>query len=160
MPVIFQFVLLGLFALALFGIFRYLIGRMPGNKHYKHGMAVTMVTGFLLFWVNGAVGIIGSENNDANMMYLVLLAIVLFGSLISRFKPLPMARIMAMAAALMVVIAILALGFGFGVSGPVWPWDVVVVTAFFGAFWLTAGWLFREASRRLSDAKGISGAGA
>lgn len=150
MPVIFQFVLLGLFALALFGVFRFLIGRMPGNRHYKYGMAVTMVTGFLLFWVNGAVGIIGSENNDANMMYLALLAVVFFGSLFSGFRPRPMSWVMAVAAALMVLIAILALGFGLGVSGPVWPWDVVWVTAFFCGFWLSAGWLFREAFRRHS----------
>lgn len=146
MPLFVEFLLLGLFGLALFGFFRFLISRVPGNRYYKYGIGVGMVTGFLLFWVNGAVGIIGSENNDANMMYLMVLLLAFLGSILVGFKPARMVWVMRGSAAAFVVIAVLALVFDVGVSGPVWPWDVIWITGFFMAMLLLSGWFFQQAA--------------
>ena len=146
MPLIVEFLLLGLFGLALFGLFRFLISRVPANRYYKYGMAIGMVTGFLLFWVNGAVGIIGSENNDANMMYLMVLLLAFLASIAVGFKAAHMMWVMRVSAVAFVVIAVLALVFDMGVSGPVWPWDVVWITVFFMTLLLFAGWLFQQAA--------------
>ena len=146
MPLFVEFLLLGLAGLALFGLFRFLVSRFPENRYYKYGIAAGMVTGFLLFWVNGAVGIIGSENNDANMMYLLLLLLAFLASIAVGFKPARMVWVMRGSATAIVLIAVLAVVFGVGVSGPVWPWDVVWITGFFMALLLFAGWLFDQAA--------------
>ena len=41
---------------------------------------------FFLGLANGAVGIIGSENNPANLMYWAVFAVRIIGSLISRLR--------------------------------------------------------------------------
>ncbi len=146
MPLFVEFVLLGLFGLALFGLFCFLVTRFPGNRYYRYGIAVGMVTGFLLFWVNGAVGIIGSENNDANMMYLLVLLLAFLVSIAVGFRPAYLMWVMRGSAVAFVIIAVLALVFDVGVSGPVWPWDVVWITGFFMALLLFAGWLFQQAA--------------
>jgi hypothetical protein len=40
-----------------------------GNIVYRSAVGFAFTAAFILIWVNGAVGIIGSENNDANLMY-------------------------------------------------------------------------------------------
>lgn len=146
MPLFVEFLLLGLFGLALYGLFRYLISRVPDNRSYKYAIAVSMVTGFLLFWVNGAVGIIGSENNDANMMYLFVMLGAVLASIAVGFRPKGLYWVAIISAVAFVIIAVLALVFGAGVSGPVWPWDVIWITGFFVALLLFDGWLFRNAA--------------
>ncbi len=151
MPLVFEFLLLGLFGLALFGIFRFLASRLPSNRHYRFGLAVTMISAFLLFWVNGAVGIIGSENNDVNMLYFVVLVVAFFSAVAIRFRPAHMTWIMSLSAAALIMIALVALVGGLGVSGPVWPWDVVWITVFFSGLCLFAAWLFKQAAIRENE---------
>ena len=52
-----------------------LAARMTGNSAYRAAVGVAVVAAFLLIWINLAVGIIGSEDNPANLMYLGVLAI-------------------------------------------------------------------------------------
>jgi hypothetical protein len=40
-----------------------------GNIVYRSAVGFAFTAAFILIWVNGAVGIIGSENNEANLMY-------------------------------------------------------------------------------------------
>lgn len=40
-----------------------------GNIVYRSAVGLALTAAFILIWVNGAVGIIGSENNEANLMY-------------------------------------------------------------------------------------------
>ena len=133
----------------MFGLyisFRLLVKRAAGNRFYKSAIAIAMVAAFLLFWVNGAVGIIGSENNDANMLYFLVLLMVFLGSLAVRFEARGLRVVMTAAAAAMVVIAVAALGFGSGVDGPIWPWDVVWITLFFSGLWSLSAWFFHRAA--------------
>jgi hypothetical protein len=152
MGLAFEFMLLGAGLLALILGARWLIKRMPENRPYKFGLILAIGATFLTFWVNGAVGIIGSENNDANMMYLAIILIALVGSALARFQPSGMAWVGGMNAIGMVVIAVLALVFDLGVSGPVWPMDVIWVTAFFVCLWAGSAWLFHEADEQLTRA--------
>lgn len=147
MSLIFEFALLGLFMFGLFATFRFLVRRASGNRFFKYGMALTLLAAFLLFWVNGAVGIIGSENNDANMLYLGVVLIVFGGIVLVRFTALKMKRVALAAACAMVMIAVVALATGLGVSGPIWPWDVVWITAFFSGMWFLASWFFNKAEQ-------------
>ena len=40
----------------------------------------------LIGWANGAIGIIGNENNPANLMYLAVFATGIIGSLLAKFE--------------------------------------------------------------------------
>ena len=121
--------------------------RKTRNIPYRWAVGVALLCAFLLTWINGAVGIIGSENNDANMMYFFVVAIPVVGAFLVRFKPRGLERTMYVTAASQVVVAELALVHELGVDGPVWPRDVLIMTAFFVALWLLSAWLFRKAAR-------------
>ena len=153
MELAFEFMLLGAGLMVLVLGARRLIKRMPGNRPYKYGLILAIAATFLTIWVNGAVGIIGSENNDANAMYLAIIIVALVGSVVVQFRPAGMVWVTGMNAMGMIVIAFLALVFDLGVNGPVWPMDVVWVTAFFVCFWAAAAWLFHEAAKHTGRAE-------
>ncbi len=101
-----------------------------------------LAAAFILVWVNGAVGIIGSEDNDANLMYYGVLAVGLIGTFVARFQPRGMALFaMALAQALVAVIALIA-GLGSPWSGPL---EILVLNGFFVALFVGSAWLFRRA---------------
>ena len=64
------------------------------NTVYNSALRFGLAAASILFLVSGAVGIIGYENYDANMMYLGVLYIAVFGSIVARFQPQGMARAM------------------------------------------------------------------
>lgn len=72
-------------------VFTYKIvaSRAP-NPAYRVAAGLGVVTGLILLWINGAVGLIGSENNPANLMYGGVLAVGLTGAAIARLRPLGM----------------------------------------------------------------------
>ncbi len=145
-----DFVIFGAMILAV-GIAWTLARRKAGNKPYKSAVACALAAAFLLMWINGAVGIIGSENNDANMMYFGVLGIGVFGAMIARGRPRGMSRAMSATALAQVMVAAIALTTDWGVDGPISPWDVVILTIFFTALWLISAWLFRRAARPRND---------
>ena len=48
----------------------------PTNTAYRWAVGVALAAAFILFWVNGAVGIIGADGDDANSMYYGVLAVI------------------------------------------------------------------------------------
>jgi hypothetical protein len=105
---------------------------------YKTGFGIALLATFLLFWVNGAVGIIGSEDNDANLMYHGIILVAVVGALIARFEPRGMALAMTVTAGAQVLAFVVALAAGWGFTGP--------ITLFFGALWAGSASLFRQAA--------------
>src|SRR3712207_5946849 len=69
-----------------------LAARMTGNIAYRAAVGVAVVAAFLLIWMNLAIGIIGSEDNPANLMYGGVLAVGILGALSVRVQPDGMAR--------------------------------------------------------------------
>jgi len=125
--------------------------RKSRRRPYRVAAGFALTAGFLLMWINGAVGIIGSEDNDANMMYLGVLATGIVGAILARGHPRGMSRTMIVVALAQVAVAAIALLTHWGVTGPVAPWDLVILTVFFVALWLVAAWLFRKAARPAND---------
>lgn len=134
------------FTMLFLGVFACLIWavRKAQNRCYRVGIALTLISIFLLIWGNGAVGIIGAENNDANMMFAVLPGIALVGTFLVRGQAFGMQRVLSVMAGVQLLIAIAALIMGFGNSGPGWLWDLIAMSAFFTALWLSVGLLFRR----------------
>ena len=122
--------------------------RRSRNSAYRWAAVVAVLGALILVWVNGAVGIIGSEDNDANLLFFGVLAIAVVGSVVARFRAKGMARTLYLTAIAQVLVAVFAITMGLGAEGPIWPRDVLALTAVFSVFWLVSGWLFSRAARQ------------
>ncbi|HSG98107.1 MAG TPA: hypothetical protein VLA11_08955 [Woeseiaceae bacterium] len=116
------------------------------NKFYRYAVGLALAAAFLLVWVNGAVGIIGDESNDLNMLYLGVIAVGVIGALLARFEATGMARAMLATAVAQALIAVLAITGESGSSGPGWLQDILVLTIFFVGLWLVSARLFKKAA--------------
>jgi hypothetical protein len=147
----------GLFDFALMGALLFgtglvfeLLARKALAMTYRSAAGIALASLLLLVWVTLAVGIIGSEDNTANLMYLGVLVVGCIGGLIARFRPEGMARTlfaMASAQALVPVIALLLWqpqSTSWGAAG---VFGVFVLNAFFVLLFAVSGLLFRTAAR-------------
>jgi hypothetical protein len=140
-----DFVVMGAMMLAV-GIPLELAARFSGNVAYRLGAAVALITGFLLVWVNLAVGIIGSEDNPLNLMFLGVVAVTALGAFVVRGRPQGLAVTMLVAAAVQGTIALATLALGWGAHEPPGLFGVVFLIGAFAVLWLLAGALFRRAA--------------
>ena len=122
--------------------------RMTRNAAYRAAVGVALAAAFILIWVNLAVGVIGTEDNPANLMYSGVLAVGIIGAVIARFQPHGMARALVATALAQASVGVIALIAGSGSTGPTWPGDVLGLTGIFAALWLLSAWLFRKAARQ------------
>jgi len=132
-----------------------LANRRHGPSAYRTGVALGLAAAFLLVWVNGAVGLIGSEDNPANLMYGGVLGVVLVGALSGRLRARGMARTMIAAAVAQVVVLFIALALDSGHGAPSWPVGTITGTAFFVLLWVAGAWSFHNAARAETEASGI-----
>lgn len=146
-----DFIVLGAMLFGACGIYE-LAARMTGSTAYRAAVGVAVVAAFILIWMNLAVGIIGSEDNPANLMYAGVLAVAVLGGAIVRFQPHAMAQVLAATALAQALVGLIALSAGLGSSGANWPRVIVVLTGFFAALWLLSAWLFRQAAREPASA--------
>ena len=111
--------------------------RMSRNSAYRAGVGFALAASFLIIWANGAVGMIGDEDNPYNLLFLGVIALALTGAVVARFRANGMALAMAAAAVGQIVIA---LG---GMSDD--PRGAIFSAAFAG-LWLLSAALFRKAA--------------
>ena len=145
----FDFVFAGVMIFGV-GLAYQLIASQANGPAYRFGIGLALAAGFLLIWLNGAVGLLGSEHNPANLLYAGVLAVAGLGALLARFRPAGLARAMTAAAVAQVAVPLLALA--------IWrpwpattdePWNTGVavgVTVLFVALWGGAALLFRRAA--------------
>lgn len=124
-----------------------LLARRSRTLSYRAAAALGLLAIFLLVWINGAVGIIGDEDNPANLMFAGVIATAIVGAAIARLRPMGMAAAMLAAAAAQVIVCVVALVGSSGAGGPIWPLDLIGATGFLTALWLTAAALFRHAAK-------------
>ena len=122
-----------------------LVARKMGSLAYKAAVGIAVATALLLVWVNLAVGIIGSEDNPANLMYLGVLAVGLIGGLIARLEPRGMALALFATALAQMLVAVIALvaGSGFAESGPL---EIVALNGIFATLFVGSALLFQRAA--------------
>jgi hypothetical protein len=123
-----------------------LAARKTVNNAYRSAVGVALAAAIFLLFVTGAVGLIGTENDDANLMFVGILAVGVLGVMIARFRPQGMARAMFATSLAQVLVAVIALSAGFGSTGPIWPLDILASTGFFTGLWLISAWLFRKSA--------------
>ena len=123
-----------------------LIVRISANRIFRAGFGLTILTSFLLVWVNLAVGFIGNENNDSNLMFGGVIGIVVIGSVLAGGRASGMAWVTALAAAAHIAILGIVLSGNLGAGDPSWPLDVIGGTGLFAGLWLASAGLFRWAA--------------
>jgi len=131
-----------------------LVARKGGHIAYRAAVGLALAAALLLVWMNLAVGIIGSEDDPANLMYLGVLAVGLIGAVIARLEQRGMARALfatALAQALVPVIALIIWkpsitsdASGWGSAGVL---GVFGLNAFFVMLFVGSALLFRRAVR-------------
>ena len=122
-----------------------LAARVSALPAYRAGAAVAIGTGFLLLWINLAVGIIGSEDNPANLLYGVVLLIAIASSAIARLRPAGMFRAMTVTAVSQASVPAIVVLAGRGPEDKLWILTVAILTVFFAGAWIFAAMLFRRA---------------
>ncbi|WP_437967879.1 hypothetical protein WMF04_00655 [Sorangium sp. So ce260] len=116
-----------------------LAARATGSSAYRAAVGVALAAAFILVWMNLAVGIIGNEENPANLMYGGVLAVGIVGAILARFQPRGMGRALVATALAQALVAVIALIAGLGYT--------LILTGFFVALWLTSARLFQRAAR-------------
>lgn len=112
--------------------------RRSRQRAYRAAVAIAVVAGFLMTWINLAVGIIGDTGNPLNLMFFGVLAVGLVGALLARFRAAGMAQALVAMAIAQAVVAAVTLAVGE---------MTFVLSVFFAAVWLVSAWLFRTAAR-------------
>jgi hypothetical protein len=105
---VFDFVVAGVLLFGS-GLTYELVSRKMGSIPYRLAVGLAVLTALFLVWVNLAVGIIGSERNPANLMYLGVLATGLIGAIVARLQPQGMARTLYAMAFAQVMVPVIAL---------------------------------------------------
>jgi hypothetical protein len=141
-----DFIIFGAMMVAAGGSFE-LAARMTGNSAYRAAVGVAVAAAFLLVWMNLAVGIIGNEDNPANLMYGGVLAVGIIGAVVVRFQPHGMARALLATALAQALVAVIALIAGEHQSPVSSVTEILGLNGFFVALWLGSAWLFRKAAR-------------
>ena len=120
------------------------VARISDNTAYRAASGIAIVTAFLTVWVNLAVGMLGSEDNPANLLFGGVLLVGLFGVVIAMFKPAGMARAMQATALAQAAMALYALVGGYA--------EVTLHIAFFVLPWALSAQLFTKAAREQASA--------
>lgn len=127
------------------GLFYKFITLKSNNLFYKVAIGFGILTGFMLIWSNMAVGIIGSADNPANLMYFAVIAVGLIGSLIARFDSKKMEKIMYGMAFTQALITIIILSLGLFQTPSNSLFQIIGVNGFFIVLFSVSGLLFRYA---------------
>jgi hypothetical protein len=118
--------------------------RASGSWAYRGGVALALATAFLVIWINGAVGIIGNEDNPANFVFLVIILMAISGAVVARGKAALMSRAMAVAGVAQALVGIAVFAFNDGAEPP-GRLGLLILIEGFAAMWFGSAWLFRKA---------------
>jgi hypothetical protein len=117
----------------------YQYGSAPAaTSAHRLAVAIAVLAGLALVWINLAVGMIGDEGNPANLMYVLVVAVALIGASIARYHRGEAATAMFATAAAHVVVVVVALVAGLG--------PTLVADGFFVAAWTASALLLRQAN--------------
>jgi hypothetical protein len=125
----------------------YELAARVGNLAYQAGVVMSLGAGVLTVWVTGAVGIIGSEANPGNLVYLGLVAFAVAAAALARGRPARMSWAMAVVAFGQVLVPPIAYNSLANPQSDVLQPEVFAITGFLTAMWLASAWLFRKAAQ-------------
>lgn len=112
--------------------------RLSPQPAYRAGFAIAAIAGFLLVWVNLAVGIIGREENPYNLGFGAVLATGLGGAVLVRFRAPGMVRALLATAFAQATVSGVALVLGGDGRG-------AILSSLWILFWLASARCFHYA---------------
>lgn len=122
--------------------------KIAGNTVYRIGIGAALFSILLLIWVNGAVGIIGSENNEINLIYFGVIAVGIIGALIARFQPKGMAlSLFALAAVQSIITKIYLLTNMAEIPGNS-VIEIISLNSFFVGLFVSSAFIFLYAAKK------------
>lgn len=119
--------------------------RVSQSLAYRAGVAFALASAFFLIWVNLAVGIVGDEDNPANLMFFGVVLVGIIGAFLARFRPRGMAVAMGIAAAAELLVDLITFAFGLAKPPPPLPAQAVLIALFAAPMMISAA-LFRRAA--------------
>ena len=123
------------------------------NIVYRAAIGLALGSTLFLIWANLAVGLIGSGPNLGNLMYMGVVAVVVIGSILSRFSTGGIERAMYLTSIALVLVAVIALLADMDKYPGSSVKEIAGVNAFFAILYAVSGSLFRFVSREQSPAK-------
>lgn len=136
--------------LGIAGLVVELAVRASGNIAYRFGALLAVAASFLLIWVNLAVGILGSEDNPANLMFFAIVLLAAVGSALVRFRARGMAKVMLAAAIGQLLACVIGFGAELGAPGNRGLYEAALGTVLFVPMWLISAGLFARAAEAVS----------
>jgi low temperature requirement protein LtrA len=140
----FDFLVWGVMLLVACGAYE-LVSRMSPDRHYRLGAGAAVAGGFLVFWANGAVGMVGDGPNAYNLLFLAAIAVGALLAFFAWFRPAGMARALFATAAIHGAVALAALALDPDKLG-------AALSLCFALPYLVAAGLFRMAARETAAA--------
>lgn len=129
-------------------------GHARARTTYRLATGLAIGSALFIFWLMGAVGIIGVEGDPADLMFFGVFAVGIVGAVIARFRPpgapraLGMARAMlamALAQGLVGAVALIAGKHKAAISS---VFEILGLTGMFVSLFLGSAWLFWHAARK------------
>ena len=120
--------------------------RLSDSAAYRMGLGIAVGAALVTLWVNGAVGVIGDEDNPANLMFVAVLAMGVVGAFVANFKAAGMARAMTATAAAQALVGVVAFAGRMGSEAGNWMQVIVGFTFVMCTAWMLSAWLFRRAA--------------
>jgi hypothetical protein len=148
----FDFVAMWVLIAGAVAAYKFVASQVP-DRAYRAAAGLAVIAGLVLVWMNGAVGLIGSEDNPANLLYGGVLLVGVAGAVIARLQPLGMAWALWATAAAQLLVPVVA----FILWRPDFSPGVMKVFLLNSGFVLTfaaSAQLFRHAASR-SDRAGL-----
>lgn len=118
-----------------------------GNAAYSTAAGLALGASLLSVWIPGAVGIIGNEADDPNMLYLLVVLIALLGSFAALFRPSGMAVTMGAAAVAELLVPAAAWIFWPELRDAILRPEVPFMAVLLTYMWALSAFLFRNAAR-------------
>jgi hypothetical protein len=115
--------------------------RVARSNAYVVAAGVAVGTGFLTTWINLAVGIIGGENEAANIWFFGVIAVAVVGAALARLRPAGLVHAMQATAIAQAMVGVLAWATTTGHP------EGYLLSAVFAAMWLASAWVFAVAAR-------------
>lgn len=119
------------------------------NAAYSLAAGLALGASLLSVWITGAVGIIGSEQDAANLLYLAVVLIALLGSISALFRPSGMAAAMVAAAVAELIVPFAAWILWPEMREAILRPEVPFMALLLVGMWLASAWLFRKAAAEL-----------
>ena len=117
-----------------------------GNAACSMAAGLALGASLLSVWIPDSVGVIGSEKDDANILYVAVVLFALLASIAALFRPSGMAIAMAAAAVAELLVPVAAWFIWPDLRGAILKPEVPLMAALLAGMWGVSAWLFRKAA--------------